>query len=1188
MRAKIATTPGEQGNIPGVNGYGECWTKTSNHIVTRPRRNRKESPKHHQEKENKGKKQCETIIATGCVQSKPKKSSLLFALLTASLSVTILHQIHQSTAIFYRCLFSRFPPELLAAESSDWEVALSTPKELWFACHASSLLNRIRSLSERLGGEVKGRCELNPALANFDNRSNEHPGYSSGSKHPSGGSYSPGAVHCENLFTFDSQEQKFIKGDLFFYYAALLRSLLFELQQLSFFHYTGLSMAKINLAIRFDPNRVKYPMGCVSVTQGGPSWQLLDETEKHIVGGPHWASCFSRQGFPLRNGGSCCVLLSVGKQSGYTVSSDNFLPAPLEWKNQTGIQGIFSALCSYKLNHTIESHKAATNITQGRGEKMRGQSVDIYSSCMLSLDDKLHSYPLLKKKDLFIYCGVSGAQEALESLAEELKLCQFSDQILTCPQPVHRAVTLNDCSAHFSACLMLSLKLCQQERVFNILFCGEDEKEENNRSGHSNNQASSFLQEELKDLVLNIVRTDLIRGETQAAPLHLLISVSVMARVPANVPLKSHVKKLDLSGVERALLTGSSLSQVLGRRVGNPFKDLSKPQLDTSALHFSVLNKMRNHRIIKYTCSIYLQVKASQNQSMSPKWKAVLPWHTAKLYFSITREDKKRERERKSSESLEGLLGKVKVPGWRCDSITSGRLFSVTGDASVASSELAVGNLYRSGSPCLACDCSESLLPGYLEQAALLNMTGRTSMGAYGVLVLHREDFHERIRGSASFSGEDIHGRIWGSVSFLRGGLPWVHTNSRARPLETAAREISFNCKEVHLITSVLKVSPFMISGPQVLMQFSVMQKAAVVNTIPSFLSALPVLPLLSDTKAVSRMMQRRYFQIPIQVKKLLGILDEHTLAFATYSDTSANCFGHILVQFFFGGAVAKLRLEPLQRAYEILIQLSVHLDFLQKVKQLFQAETVPQGSHFRKSQECRGNIKEIEQLMLLRMCYQQKLCCQQFLPQTTQVFLEGGYDDKDISNMFTKSFDFPLILFFLKNIPSKQVSMNFNLMVNQFPVMYENNCSLDTILFTDQDSLVVISKMENFCKRGMQRLLGTGGGGISPSWLHQHVAQLLLLPLGAYVRAYPLLDELDELERVLVLGHLEQLHGALLVGREAAHLPDHVPQELGVLCEAPAPPAVPRLPHVLRHLVALVEAHGHGVAQGHGCSSPM
>lgn len=109
-------------------------------------------------------------------------------------------------------------------------------------------------------------------------------------------------------------------------------------------------------------------------------------------------------------------------------------------------------------------------------------------------------------------------------------------------------------------------------------------------------------------------------------------------------------------------------------------------------------------------------------------------------------------------------------------------------------------------------------------------------------------------------------------------------------------------------------------------------------------------------------------------------------------------------------------------------------------------------------------------------------------------------------------------------------------------------------------------------------------GRGISPSWpLHssrrparpgQHVAQFLQLPLA---RAHSLLEEL---ERALVLGHLEH----------SAHLPDHVPHKLGVLCEAPAPPAVPRLTYVLRHFVALVEAHSHGVAvaQGHGCCSSM
>lgn len=44
-------------------------------------------------------------------------------------------------------------------------------------------------------------------------------------------------------------------------------------------------------------------------------------------------------------------------------------------------------------------------MTQGRGKKMRGQSMYTDSSCMLSLDDKLYSYPFLKKNNLCIYCG---------------------------------------------------------------------------------------------------------------------------------------------------------------------------------------------------------------------------------------------------------------------------------------------------------------------------------------------------------------------------------------------------------------------------------------------------------------------------------------------------------------------------------------------------------------------------------------------------------------------------------------------------------------------------------------------------------------------------------------------------------------------------------------------------------------
>ena len=43
----------------------------------------------------------------------------------------------------------------------------------------------------------------------------------------------------------------------------------------------------------------------------------------------------------------------------------------------------------------------------------------------------------------------------------------------------------------------------------------------------------------------------------------------------------------------------------------------------------------------------------------------------------------------------------------------------------------------------------------------------------------------------------------------------------------------------------------------------------------------------------------------------------------------------------------------------------------------------------------------------------------------------------------------------------------------------------------------------------------------------------------------YPLLDEL---EGTLILGHLQQLHGAPLVRGEAAHLTDHVTHKLAVL----------------------------------------
>lgn len=100
-----------------------------------------------------------------------------------------------------------------------------------------------------------------------------------------------------------------------------------------------------------------------------------------------------------------------------------------------------------------------------------------------------------------------------------------------------------------------------------------------------------------------------------------------------------------------------------------------------------------------------------------------------------------------------------------------------------------------------------------------------------------------------------------------------------------------------------------------------------------------------------------------------------------------------------------------------------------------------------------------------------------------------------------------------------------------------------------------------------------------------QDVAQLLSLPFVADVCPHPLVDEL---ECPLVLGDLEQLHVLSLRRGEAARLPDHVPYELGVFVEAPTAAAVPRPTHVLGHLVALVKAHSHLVAQSHGCCSSV
>lgn len=72
----------------------------------------------------------------------------------------------------------------------------------------------------------------------------------------------------------------------------------------------------------------------------------------------------------------------------------------------------------------------------------------------------------------------------------------------------------------------------------------------------------------------------------------------------------------------------------------------------------------------------------------------------------------------------------------------------------------------------------------------------------------------------------------------------------------------------------------------------------------------------------------------------------------------------------------------------------------------------------------------------------------------------------------------------------------------------------------------------------------------------------------------------------LLSLRDLEQFCGLLLRGGKAIYLSDHVLYELGVVGEAPMTVTVLQLAHIIVHLVALVEAHGSGVAQSHGCCS--
>lgn len=82
-------------------------------------------------------------------------------------------------------------------------------------------------------------------------------------------------------------------------------------------------------------------------------------------------------------------------------------------------------------------------------------------------------------------------------------------------------------------------------------------------------------------------------------------------------------------------------------------------------------------------------------------------------------------------------------------------------------------------------------------------------------------------------------------------------------------------------------------------------------------------------------------------------------------------------------------------------------------------------------------------------------------------------------------------------------------------------------------------------------------------------------LPLDMDVTPHPFLDEFWG---SLVLRDHEQLHSTLLIGGKAAYLTNHVLHGLGVLGRAPAATTVTRLAHLLGHLLARVEAYGHGV----------
>lgn len=94
--------------------------------------------------------------------------------------------------------------------------------------------------------------------------------------------------------------------------------------------------------------------------------------------------------------------------------------------------------------------------------------------------------------------------------------------------------------------------------------------------------------------------------------------------------------------------------------------------------------------------------------------------------------------------------------------------------------------------------------------------------------------------------------------------------------------------------------------------------------------------------------------------------------------------------------------------------------------------------------------------------------------------------------------------------------------------------------------AVVVVTIFPTSWRRGQQE--GGGAGGLlvrGLAHMGQNVGQLLALPLGTDVRAEA---SLQELERTLILRHLQQFHTALLVRGMTDDLTHQIAHELGVL----------------------------------------